>query len=131
VLASATIDCVPGDFPPVWKPSGYVKGMVEIDDAFENLKAIENAGWTTPADHPDLVPVAEAGRLADVMRLLIDSDYVARKPADLAARMREGNKRAQALEELLSSGKTDLPRLSDQFKLVSLSCKGCHTKYRD
>lgn len=131
VLAVSTIERVPADFPSTWKPSGYVKGMVEIDEVFEHLKEIEKAGWVTPPDHPDLVPAAEAGRLADLYRLLHDTDYVRRKPSELASLMQESNARAQGLEDLLAAGEKDTVRLSEQFKLVAASCKDCHTKYRD
>ncbi|MFO0836916.1 MAG: hypothetical protein U1D55_00195 [Phycisphaerae bacterium] len=131
VLVSSEIDRVPADFPSVWKPSGYVKGMVEIDEVFEHLKTIEKAAWKTPADHPDLVPAAEAGRLADLFRVLSETDYVARKPAELALMMHEANVKAQALENLIVGGEANEAKLGAQFKLVTASCKDCHTKYRD
>jgi hypothetical protein len=131
VVSLAVIDGVPADFPSAWKPSSYVKGMVEIDEVFERLKTIEKAGWKTPADHPDLVPAAEAGRLADLHRVLIDSDYAKRKPAELAELMREGHAHAQALEDLLVSADPDPARLSDQLKAIGASCKDCHARFRD
>lgn len=131
VLGSAVVDAVPTSFPSVWKPSGYVKGMVEIDHVFEHLKDIEKAGWTTPKDHPDLVPVAEAGRLADLYRVLHADEYVKRKPSELATMMQDADVKAQALEDMLVAGEKDIAKLSAQFKLVAASCKDCHVKYRD
>lgn len=131
VLHAALIDSVPADFPSVWKPSGYVKGMIEIDEVFEHLKAIEKAGWTTPKNHPDLVPVAEAGRLADLYRVLAATDYVRAKPSGLADLMEESRARAQGLEDLLAEDQPDTAKLSAQFKLVAASCKDCHAKFRD
>lgn len=131
VLHAALIDSVPADFPSVWKPSGYVKGMIEIDEVFEHLKAIEKAGWTTPKNHPDLVPVAEAGRLADLYRVLAATDYVKAKPSELADLMEESRARAQGLEDLLAEDQPDTAKLSAQFKLVAASCKDCHAKFRD
>lgn len=55
-------------------PQGFVKAMVEVDEVTEHLKAIEAAGWAVPKDHPDLVPVAEAGRLADILRIQAESE---------------------------------------------------------
>ncbi|KAA0212158.1 MAG: hypothetical protein EDM82_15295 [Cyanobacteria bacterium CYA] len=131
VLSADAIDAVPADFPEVSKPSSYVQGMVDIDHAFEHLKAIEKAGWAVPSDHPDLVPVAEAGRLADLYRVLHDTGYVKGKPSEFAAMMTQARTHAQALEDLLAAGEKDKTRLSAQFKLVSASCKNCHAKYRD
>ncbi len=131
VLPTSVIDSVPADFPSVARPKGFVKGMVEIDEATEHLKAIEKAGWTVPKDHADLVPAAEAGRLADHLRLLAGDDYTKRKPTEFAAMLTESNARAQALEDMLVAGEKDAGKLSTQFKLVAVSCKDCHGKYRD
>lgn len=131
VIAPHVINSVPANFPSVSKPSGYVKGMVEIDEIFEHLKAIEKAGWRVPAEHPDLVPVAEAGRLADLYRVLNELEYSKRKPEEFRGMMAESNNRAQKLEDLLAAGEKDTGILSAQFKLVAASCKDCHVKYRD
>jgi hypothetical protein len=131
VLSEQAIDSVPAKFPSVARPSGFVQGMLEIDAAFDQLKAIEKAGWKTPADHPDLVPVAEAGRLADLCRVLAQGDRAKSKPADFAHGLVENGERATALEEMLAAGETDGAKLSAQFKLVGASCKDCHAKHRD
>ncbi len=130
-LTVVVIDSVPAGFPSVWKPSSFVKGMVEIDAVTEHLKTIEKAGWVSPVDHPDLVPAAEAGRLADLHRVLAETEYSKRKPEEFIALMHEGNRRAQALEDLLVNGEKDPAKLTAQFKMMSASCKDCHVKYRD
>lgn len=131
VLPTAMVNKVPTNFPSRWKPSGYVQGMVDIDEVYEHLKAIEKAGWVTPRDHPDLVPVAEAGRLSDLYRVLTDTDYVNRKPAELAEMMRESQARAQRLEDMLAAGGYESQSLSEQFRFITASCKECHVKFRD
>lgn len=130
VLAESVIDAVPADFPAQWKPSGYVSGMVETDEVFERLKSIEKAAWQTPADHPDLVPAAEAGRLADLFRVLTESEYTQRKGGEFLAQMQQAHGEAQLLEDWIIAG-TEPARLSEQFKLVGASCKSCHAQYRD
>ncbi|XVJ58830.1 MAG: cytochrome c [Tepidisphaera sp.] len=131
VLSASTIDAVPGDFPAVDPPKGLVKAMVEIDEVFEHLKSIEKAAWKAPSDHPDLVPAAEAGRLADHYRLLVDDAYTRRKPAEFKAFMERSRDEAQALEDLLGAATPDPIKLAAQSKLIAASCKECHTKYRD
>lgn len=131
VLDAATLNAVPADFPAVWKTSDYTRGMVEVDEIYEHLKAIEKAGWKAPADHPDLVPAAEAGRLADLYRVLTDTDRVRKEDAAFADLMRKSQQEATALERLLAANPLDPAQLSAQFKLVGASCKQCHTKYRD
>lgn len=120
-------------FPEVWKTSGLVQSMVEMDEVFENLKAIEQAGWRTPPDHPDLVPVAEAGRLADLLRTLHDHDDV-RSPShteEFRTWLASDAQLAQALEDALLRNTINREALSEQFAAIGQSCKSCHEKYRD
>lgn len=131
VVNKAAIDAVPANFPEVSKPEGFVAGMVEIDEVFEQLKAIEKAGWVTPKDHPDLVPVAEAGRLADLFRVSMETKRVQREPADFSEMMLKNGAQSQTLEDLLLAEPIDVKKLSEQFKQIDATCKACHVKYRD
>lgn len=131
VLAVNVVDSVPANFPAVWAPSDFVQSMVDIDESMEHLKAIEKAGWSAPADHPDLVPAAEAGRVADLLRLCAGGNDAKRSAGDFAAMMQQGHAQAQALEDLLAAGHADPARASGHFKLLNASCKDCHVKHRD
>lgn len=130
-LDASIIDAVPADFPEVSRPAGLVKSMVEIDEAFEHLKLIEKSAWAAPADHPDLVPVSEAGRIADLYRLLESNDRVKDKPDDFRAMLAQARDHAQAIEDLLAAPTPDAAKLGVQFKLLSASCRDCHSKHRD
>jgi len=131
VLSADVIDAIPAEFPEVSRPAGLVKSMVEIDEAFEHLKLIQKSGWNAPADHPDLVPAAEAGRVADLYRLLESDDRVKAKPADFMLMLTRAGAEAQALEDALAGPDFDAVNLSGQFKLMVASCNDCHAKYRD
>lgn len=130
-LAAAIIDAAPAEFPEVSRPSGLVESMVSIDEAVEHLKAIEKAGWKAPKDQPDLVPVAEAGRLADLLRLLHDDELAMTKPEEFRLMMIENANEAQLLEDGLAVAQPDAARLTTLFKIVNASCKECHVKFRD
>lgn len=121
---------VSGDFPEVSRPSGMVDGMVHIDRAFEHLKEIEKVGWGRSEEHPDLVPAAEAGILADHFRTLLDDEEVRGHTPEFISLMRRANEEAAALENGIVAG---LPaaELSDRFKIITASCKECHVKHRD
>ena len=137
VLSAAKIDAVPADFPSVAPTPTFVKAMVEIDEIDTHLKYIEKAGWITPADHPDLVPAAEARRMADLLRQLVSSEYTQRQPPDFASIMQRNSDEAKALEDMFitsARGTRDpaaLAAKSAQLKLIVQSCKDCHVKYRD
>lgn len=132
------------EFPSHYKTSGLVQSMVEIDETFEHLKSIENAGWTAPPDHPDLVPAAEAGRLADLLRALMDDPDVKSHPQEFVDWLDRDYKESTRLEESLlmfkpllaadkenEDGQRQRKALSAQFKIIAASCKECHAKYRD
>lgn len=126
------------EFPSHWKTSGLVQTMVDVDEAFEHLKLIEKAGWAAPKDHPDLVPAAEAGMLADHFRTLIDDADVKSKPAEFSTWLKRDYDTVSGLEEALIAFKpgeataaTAKADLSARFKKVADSCKECHVKYRD
>ena len=131
VLGANVIDGVPAAFPEVAPPAGFVKGMVELEEINERLKAIEMAGWATPTDHADLVPAAEAGRMADLLRLLSQGDRAQSKGADFGSRLKGDGENVQKLEDMLIAGEKDGKKLSAQLAIVAASCKDCHARYRD
>lgn len=132
VLTKADLDAAPADFPSVAKVDDIAHGMVIIDFAYENLKLIKDAGWTTPKDHPDLVPAAEAGRLADTLRTLHEQQPADRRdPATYAKLFMDSRAHADALERSLVDAAATLKTRDDHFAALGQSCKACHTKFRD
>jgi hypothetical protein len=137
-VADATLASARADFPEVSRPAGLVKGMVDIDLTWDNLKAVQKAGWAVPSDHPDLVPAAEAGRLADTLRLLCEDTTVKAKPAEFQALMSRNAAEAQSLEDLLAKfaagarpSPDDAERLNAIAAQIAATCKACHATYRD
>ena len=61
------------------------------------------AGWAVPADHPDLVPAAEAGRLADDLRLGAEDPRAAARSPDLVTQLRAAAEEAAAPSRRRSS----------------------------
>ncbi|MCG3131450.1 MAG: hypothetical protein FLDDKLPJ_02242 [Phycisphaerae bacterium] len=119
-----------GEFPEVAKTPSFVQAMVEAQHAYDHLAEVRDAGWAVPAEHPDLVPVAEAGRLENLLRVMIDDPESKTYPAEFEEMMRRSQAAAQALEDALASSAaaTDL---SAKLKQVNTSCKDCHVAYRD
>jgi protein tyrosine phosphatase (PTP) superfamily phosphohydrolase (DUF442 family) len=127
---AAAIDNAPNDFPSVQTPKGLVAAMVEIDIAWENIGFTRKANWTTPADHPDLVPAAEAGRLADHFRTGARSDEARKLGADFLQRMNSAESLASALEKALAQ-RAPAEVLQPAWSAVDASCKLCHSAYRN
>jgi len=118
-------------FPERWRTTGLVQGMVEIDHTFEHLKAVEKAGWKVPVDHPDLVPAAEAGRLADLLRDLANAPDAAARPAEFVERMRDEAQKASLLEAGLVAGNVPAVELTERFRALAEGCTSCHRAFRD
>jgi enoyl-CoA hydratase/carnithine racemase len=118
------------EFPSAWKSGGLVKSMVEVDEVYEHLKLIESAGWAAPKNHPDLVPPAEAGRLADLFRNLQEGERVRSKPAEFHDWLTTSMNEAEALEAGLLDSNVAKDDLSRRLKAIAASCRDCHVKYR-
>ena len=150
-MMAAAIDAARADFPEVTKPDSMTAAMVTIDEVFDRLKIVEKNAWVVPKDHPDLAPAADAGKLADLYRLL-DGDTHLAALADDAARtdfralLAAGSERADALETMLAAGAPKSTgvaesdeaaivehrkKLSAAMKQITANCKDCHVKYRD
>lgn len=128
--SAAVMDRAPSDFEPVHKPTGLVNAMVEVDAAWENIGFVRKAGWTVPKDHPDLVPAAEAGRLADHFRTGGQSEESRNLGADFMKRLTEANTLATQLETALVE-KAAPEKLEPMWAAIEASCKSCHTAYRN
>ena len=141
-LAAAVIDAAPADFPERTTPTSLVAAMVEIDDVHDRLKRAQKAGWRAPRDHPDLAPLVDAGRLADLYRLL-DDDARLTDVAPAERNMvrewlvREGLAAAR-LEQLIeamgvpSNDRDALTARADaSLAMLGASCTACHRAHRD
>lgn len=128
----AVLDAASSDFPELRRPAGTVKTMLEADVAAENLKAARRAGWQPPANHPDLAPAAEAGRLADHLRLLTDDKDTTARPPEYLATLLESSRLATRLEDgLAAADRPPREELDRRFGAVLQSCVACHQAYRD
>ena len=116
--------------------SGLVDSMVQIDNTWENLKAIRAAKYQTPKDHPDLQPSNEAVILwehyREAQRLLEAKHH----GADLIQRLKSAEYAAKAAEQLLrdfaANPTADLrTRLNASFDAMGKSCASCHKAHRN
>lgn len=126
---------IPGNFPEQAAVSGLVEAMVAIDRHWENLRAVEKAGYKTPVEHPDLDPLREAILLAEAYREAARLPEVKAKGAEFEGLLVKAASEATALREFLKNGE---PASSDRreraeafWKAAGQSCAGCHKKYRN
>ena len=143
-MAAAVIDAASAAFPEVTRPESFVARMVAIVEAFDRLKLAEKAGWQAPKDHPDLAPVADAGKLADLFRLVDEESLRKCSPQgadELAAWMARSATAAAELESALERAGRQVPgspdsageraRATSLMAGLAADCKACHAKHRD
>ncbi|RMG09256.1 MAG: hypothetical protein D6731_20075 [Planctomycetota bacterium] len=129
-VPAAALGALPRTFPQAVVPTGLVRGMTAIDEAFERLGAVRDAGWRVPPDHPDLVPAAEAGRLADLLRNLREDEEARSQPAPFGDLLAASARAAAELETALVAGRSESVLEGARAKLKA-SCRRCHERFRD
>ena len=129
--APAVLAQVPAEFPEVARTTDLTRAMVEVDRAWDHLKAIAAAGYRTPPDQPDLVPAREAARLAARLAESRQFPEVATAGAELLRHFDEAEAQARELSRLLSLNPLPIAALERQFQQVRQSCTGCHRAFRD
>ncbi len=132
----ATLNSLPRDFPESVTVSGLVSAMVEIDEHWENLKAVRKAGYFTPPSHPDLKPANEAIILMEHFRELQRTAECKELGADFMAQLKQSETDAESLRQLLASftrsrDVTLKGALDTRFDALAQSCTSCHKAYRD
>ncbi|MCB9849506.1 MAG: cytochrome c [Phycisphaerales bacterium] len=120
----------PASFPEIAPVPGFVLAMSHCQDAYDHLVEIRDAGWQTPPTHPDLVPLAEAGQLENLLRALQEAPEREKHPADFAEMLHAAWKASLDFEQTLSRKAPDA-ELKSALGAVNDSCKACHVVYRN
>ena len=129
-VEEAELDMAPTLFPETAPVPGFVKAMAELSHAFDHLKDMRAADWQAPPHHPDLEPLAEAGRLENLLRALRDDDESEKYPPDFTQRMNAAWTASVEFEKMLAEGKAG-EDLSMALDRVGQSCRACHTVHRN
>ena len=102
--------------------------MARIDRRFDNLKLCADAGWTTPENHPDLVPASEALLVQEGLHET-SRHLTLHHNEQFRQWLNESESFAGELCTVVKSG--DVAKASVMLKAVEQSCKRCHNAYRD
>ncbi|MEM7227205.1 MAG: hypothetical protein AAF432_00175 [Planctomycetota bacterium] len=127
----ATLDRVDGQFPESVQPADIVSAMITAEDAMHHLELIAAAEWRVPADHPDLVAAAEAGRLTESLRFLTADVAFDATPVQFNRLAIRSYQHAVDLESALSTSSTDREALDAVLHQLKASCTRCHAIIRD
>ena len=125
----ASLDGIDVTLTPVADVPSLALRMAALDRTWDHIKWVRDAGWTTPADHPDIDPPHEALMLMEHFResiraaegdeLLNDDffDWMRISEADATTLMR-------ALE------RNDTAGAEAAYQDIRNSCRACHDVYR-
>jgi hypothetical protein len=102
--------------------------MAKIDRNFDNLKLCQQAGWSVPPDHPDIVPAQESLILKEGLRESL-RNLVADRPGEFQVWLKESVDLSEALETALKQNHA--LQSTETLKALEQSCKKCHAKYRN
>jgi protein tyrosine phosphatase (PTP) superfamily phosphohydrolase (DUF442 family) len=124
------------DLPERARVAALVETMVQVDQRWDRMTAVQKAGFKASADHPDLDPPHEALQLAELFRelLRVPETKVRGKPFIAAAEAAE--RTATRLETVLRAfgkqpGAESQTRVEAAFLAVAKSCTACHARHRD
>jgi len=129
-LSDRELDSVPPSFPEIAPRPAFVQAMSMIQDAYDHLVEIRDAGWTVPPHHPDLVPAAEAARLENLLRGLLEDEETRRRPEAFRQLMAASQSAAAALEAAIVSA-APAGELTARLSAVGATCRDCHVPYRN
>lgn len=129
------LDALRIDFPEIARVPALTQAMVQIDERWEHLGRIRMAGWTVPANHPDLDPPHEALHLVEHYREMARTPETKARPADFRSMLAEAEEAARDLESILRKAKKAPPADRDSaekaYQQSRVTCTRCHAKYRD
>lgn len=131
-LPRAAVDRASADFPEIAAIPTFVRTMVEVNAACENLRLLSAASWTAPADHPDLDPAAEAARLADLLRTLRHDPRTTQEGGEFRFFLLTSADHAHTLHQALISPHPPKPEsLNQHLHALTTSCRDCHVRFRN
>jgi protein tyrosine phosphatase (PTP) superfamily phosphohydrolase (DUF442 family) len=123
---------IPTNFPEQASVSGLVDAMVEVDLRWDNLKAVQKAGYKVPPGQSDLVPEKEAILLMEAYRELARVKEALELGADFLERLKKAEHQAADIHSLLKSPEPLKKERADElWTKAGQDCGGCHKKYRN
>jgi hypothetical protein len=135
-LDQKLLDALAVEFKEIADVPAMADAMVEIEHHHDHLKLVAQNKWQLLADHPDIAPAHEALMLREHFTELLRTDEVKTQPAVFQELVKEGEKRAQALEDLYRGWESKKPaegfkRLTEALEAVNHNCAACHKQFRD
>ncbi|PAY15943.1 hypothetical protein CKO51_29305 [Rhodopirellula sp. SM50] len=138
-LETASLDEWKMEFPESVDLPPMAEAMVAMEHTHEQLKQIAEAGWRSPADHPDLSPAHQVLLMREHFTELLRNDDVLKESDLFRQSLRDSEQAAEGLELALrawvaTSPAADAPppeSVRRHAAAISANCKACHRQFRD
>lgn len=136
IPTAAELAHVDGDFQERAETPALVELMVAIDQRWDRLKAVKEAGFKTPATLPDVDPPHEALQLAEHFREMLRAEESRSRGAEFTLRTRAASQLADDLEATIrlhnqAGNLASRKKVEAAFLAVGKGCADCHTLFRD
>lgn len=122
-------DGPPPELVEVAKVDSLASLMAGLDRHWDQLKLCREAGWATPATHPDLIPLNEAVLVREFLQE--GHRMVAADAYDSQFHTTFTTAETIALELENSLKQSDSAAATHAISKLETSCKQCHTSYRN
>jgi protein tyrosine phosphatase (PTP) superfamily phosphohydrolase (DUF442 family) len=128
---AAALKNVSSDFPEKSDVSPLADTMIQVDEHFDRIKLIKQAGYQAPASHPDLDPAHEALLLNELFKELLRSTATEKMGEDFKTQFTAAEQATAALRDTLKHSPIVSADADAAFKRVTLACALCHAAHRN
>jgi len=122
------------DFPAASPLEGIAGAMVLVSRADDHIKALSKNAWQPDPGHPDVDPLNEAAKLADLFARAVELEEVADQPADFRQWIQDSKVQSAALLEAVRAvraGAGTIVGADGAYKELAKTCTACHDIYRN
>ena len=122
------------DFPEASTLAGIPGAMVQIARADDHLKAASKNEWQPDPHHPDIDPLNEATKLANLFERSLALPETLSHAADFRAWLADSATQSAALRDALAAlrqSRCTAEEATKAYKAVSKTCSACHDTYRN
>jgi protein tyrosine phosphatase (PTP) superfamily phosphohydrolase (DUF442 family) len=130
-LSPEVLAGIPANLPEKMEVSSLVDVMVEIDERFDHLNLVKDAGYKQPPSHPDINPAHEALLLHELFNELLRSPEMQKRDHDYQTKLAEAEQFAREFHAVLNGADLSEEKANAAFQRMGDSCSTCHKAHRN
>ncbi|MCP5022755.1 MAG: dual specificity protein phosphatase family protein [bacterium] len=126
------------DFPAAHTFAGFRGTMIPMARSWDEIKFARKRDWALNPAKPDIVPAQEALQLSQIFASCLEQSDLPADTEEVRGWLQDGQQGTSDLARILS-GQNELgakgedwrAQAESAYRVVSKSCKDCHTQYRN